>query len=120
MGGDHQPRLDAPLLPRHRHPLGLAQRLARGLGAAGRLAASDGELLGLQWPPARTTWLFMYDPEMARETPSRVTWEIEDLGGSCRLTVTHDRLEAAPRTEAVVKGGWSAILDGLRQVLEAA
>jgi len=83
--------------------------------------ATDGEVLDVDWPYRLvTTWQFMYDPEMARETPSRVTWEIEDLGGSCRLTVTHDRLEAAPKTESVVKGGWSAILDGLRRELEAA
>lgn len=83
--------------------------------------ATDGEVLEAEWPYRLvTTWQFMYDPEMARETPSRVTWQIEDLGGQCRLTVTHDRLEAAPRTEAVVKGGWSPILAGLRQVLEAA
>ena len=44
--------------------------------------ASDGEVLEIEWPRRLvTTWLFHYDPEMAAETPSRVTWEIEDLGG---------------------------------------
>jgi uncharacterized protein YndB with AHSA1/START domain len=83
--------------------------------------ASDGEVLELEWPRRLvTTWLFHYDPQMAAETPSRVTWEIEDLGGACRLTVTHDRLEGAPKTSETVKGGWSLIIGGMRDALEAA
>ena len=41
----------------------------------------------------------MYDPELAGEEPSRVTWEIEPQdGGYCKLTLTHDRLDDAPKT----------------------
>ena len=36
-------------------------------------------------------WQSLYDPEMAKEAPSRVTWEIEERdGGVCMLSVTHD------------------------------
>jgi hypothetical protein len=45
---------------------------------------------------------------------------IEDLGGSCRLTVSHDRLEGAPKTADTVKGGWAPIIAGMRKALEAA
>jgi hypothetical protein len=32
----------------------------------------------------------LYDPEVAEETPSGVAWEIEAMGESCRLTLTHN------------------------------
>ena len=47
---------------------------------------------------------------------SRVTWEIEPVGDSCRLTVTHDQLrDDAP---AELYGGWPMILSGLKTWLE--
>jgi len=65
-------------------------------------------------------WRSLYDPEMAREQPSRVTWEIEPQdGGYCKLTLTHDRLEGAPKTAASVSGpGWMFVLSGLKTLLE--
>lgn len=71
-------------------------------------------------PPRRlvSTWRSLYDPEMANEPESRVTWEIEALsGGLCKLTVIHDRLEGSPKTAASVRG-WSYILSNLKTVLE--
>ena len=55
-----------------------------------------------------------------REQPSRVTWEIEpEEGGYCTLTLTHDRLDGAPRTAASVSGrGWMFVLSGLKTLLE--
>jgi hypothetical protein len=49
-----------------------------------------------------------------------VTWEIDPQdGGSCRLTVTHDQLEGAPKTAASVSGaGWMMVLSGLKTLLE--
>ena len=72
-------------------------------------------------PPRRLvhTWRSLYDPELAAEPPSRVTWEIEAIpGGVAKLTVVHDRLEASPRTAANVAGGWMFIISGLKTVLE--
>jgi uncharacterized protein YndB with AHSA1/START domain len=73
-------------------------------------------------PPRRLVheWSSMYDPELAKEQPSRVTWEIEPQdGGYCKLTVTHDRLEGAPKTAANVSGaGWMFVLSGLKTLLE--
>src|ERR671918_556816 len=51
-------------------------------------------------PPRRLVhgWRSLYDPELADEAMSRVTWEIEPQeGGYCLLTVTHDQLEGALR-----------------------
>ena len=48
-----------------------------------------------------------------------MTWELEPQdGGVTKLTVVHDRLEAAPKTAENVAGGWSFILSGLKTLLE--
>jgi uncharacterized protein YndB with AHSA1/START domain len=73
-------------------------------------------------PPRRLVhrWRSLYDPELAAEEPSRVTWEIEPQeGGFSKLTVTHDRLEGAPKTAESVSGaGWMMVLSGLKTLLE--
>jgi uncharacterized protein YndB with AHSA1/START domain len=73
-------------------------------------------------PPRRLVhgWHSLYDPEMALEDESRVTWEIEQQGdGTCLLRVTHDRLEGAPKTAGSVSGaGWMMVLSGLKTLLE--
>jgi hypothetical protein len=65
-------------------------------------------------------WSSLYDPDLADEEESRVAWEIEPQdGGYCKLTVTHDRLEGAPKTAASVSGaGWMMVLSGLKTLLE--
>jgi uncharacterized protein YndB with AHSA1/START domain len=47
---------------------------------------------------------------------TRVTWEIEPVGTSCRLTVTHDQLP--PDASPELYGGWPMILSGLKTLLE--
>src|SRR5207248_9174706 len=73
-------------------------------------------------PPSRLvhSWISYYDPQLAAEEPSRVTWEIEPQEeGLCLLTVTHDQLEGAPKTAASVSGpGWTYVLSGLKTLLE--
>ena len=73
-------------------------------------------------PPRKLvhTWRALYDPELAGEEPSRVTWEIEQgEDGVSLLTVVHDRLEGAPKTAQNVSGtGWMRVLSGLKTVLE--
>ncbi|MDH6193983.1 uncharacterized protein YndB with AHSA1/START domain [Mycobacterium frederiksbergense] len=71
-------------------------------------------------PPRRLvhTWSSLYDPELAAEPESRVTWEIEgEKEGLSRLTLIHDRLEQSPKTAAHIKG-WSYILSNLKTVIE--
>jgi len=71
-------------------------------------------------PPRRLvhTWRSLYDPDMAAEPESRVTWEIEEQpGGFSKLTLIHDRLDASPKTAASVRG-WSYILSNLKTVVE--
>jgi uncharacterized protein YndB with AHSA1/START domain len=72
-------------------------------------------------PPHRLVhgWIAGYDSEMAAETESRVTWEIEAQdGGITKLTVVHDQLEGAPKTAESVAGGWMYVLSGLKTLVE--
>ena len=73
-------------------------------------------------PPRRLVhgWRSYYDPELAAEEPSRVTWEIERQEGDYSLlTVIHDQLEGAPKTAENVSGtGWMMVLSGLKTLLE--
>jgi uncharacterized protein YndB with AHSA1/START domain/biotin operon repressor len=62
----------------------------------------------------RTTMLWSDD--VKNEGPSRITWEIEPIGDSCRLTVTHDELREGANDE--LYGGWPMILSGLKTWLE--
>ena len=88
---------------------------------------ADGEPVGgdsiLEWEPPRRLahgWRSLYDPEMAVEDESRVTWEIEpQADGTTLLTVVHDKLEGAPKTAESVSGiGWMRVLSGLKTLLE--
>jgi uncharacterized protein YndB with AHSA1/START domain/DNA-binding transcriptional ArsR family regulator len=65
-------------------------------------------------------WSSMYDPDMAAEPMSRVTFEIEEVGdGVCKLTLLHDRLDASPITAKNVSGeGWMFVLSNLKSWLE--
>jgi uncharacterized protein YndB with AHSA1/START domain len=84
-------------------------------GADGPLV--EGENLVVE-PPHRLVQTFhaLWGEDAAREATSRVTWEIEPVGDSCRLTVTHDQLSASAPEE--VYGGWPMILSGLKTWLE--
>jgi uncharacterized protein YndB with AHSA1/START domain/DNA-binding transcriptional ArsR family regulator len=77
----------------------------------------EGENLEVE-PPTRLVQSFcaMWDNEVRAEGTSRVTWEIEPVGDSCRLLVTHDQLpENAP---AALYGGWPQVISGLKTLLE--
>ena len=53
---------------------------------------------------------------MKREGTSRVTFEIEPIGDSCRLTVTHDQLREGANNQ--LYGGWPMVLSGIKTLLE--
>jgi uncharacterized protein YndB with AHSA1/START domain/DNA-binding transcriptional ArsR family regulator len=58
----------------------------------------------------------VWDDDVKREGTSRVTWEIEPVGDSCRLLVTHDQLREG--ANAQLYGGWPMVLSGLKTLLE--
>ena len=56
----------------------------------------------------------LWDEAVKNEGTSRVTWEIEPIGDSCRLTVTHDQLRDGANDQ--LYGGWPMILLGPEDV----
>ena len=62
------------------------------------------------------TFRALWSDDVKAEGESRVTWEIEPVGDSCRLTVTHDQLRV--NANAQLYGGWPMILSGLKTLLE--
>ena len=77
----------------------------------------EGENLEVD-PPRRLVQSMraLWGPDVVAEGTSRVTWEIEAVGDSCRLTVTHDQLRDGANEELF--GGWPMILSGLKTWLE--
>jgi uncharacterized protein YndB with AHSA1/START domain len=83
----------------------------------GSMILATGENLEVD-PPRRLVQSFtaVWSEDVKREGTSRVTWEIEPVGDSCRLTVTHDQLSEDAHGE--IYGGWPMILSGLKTLLE--
>jgi uncharacterized protein YndB with AHSA1/START domain/DNA-binding transcriptional ArsR family regulator len=77
----------------------------------------EGENLEID-PPRRLVQSFraLWGEDVKREGTSRVTWEIEPVGDSCRLIVTHDQLREDANDQ--LYGGWPMILSGLKTLLE--
>ena len=77
----------------------------------------EGENLEVE-PPRRLVQSFraLWSDDVKREGTSRVTWEIEPIGDSCRLTVVHDELREGANPE--LYGGWPMVLSGLKTLLE--
>jgi uncharacterized protein YndB with AHSA1/START domain/DNA-binding transcriptional ArsR family regulator len=81
------------------------------------VAIGEGEILEVE-PPCRLVQSFraLWSEEVKAEGFSRVTWEIEQVADSCRVTVTHDQLGEDANSE--LYGGWPMILSGLKTLLE--
>ena len=62
------------------------------------------------------TFNALWSDDVKAQGTTRVTWEIEPVGDSCRLTVVHDRLPDSANAE--LYGGWPMILSGLKTLLE--
>jgi uncharacterized protein YndB with AHSA1/START domain len=80
-------------------------------------ALVEGENLEVD-PPHRLVQSFtaLWGEDVKQEGTSRVTWEIEPVGDSCRLSVTHDQLREGANSQ--LYGGWPMILSGLKTLLE--
>ena len=87
----------------------------------------EGQVLAVDRPRRLVlTWRALFDPNLAGEPPTRVTWESDEAteGGVTKLTLTHE-LEGAPGTAAIVGGGvpnmgggWPYVLSDLKTLLE--
>ncbi len=85
--------------------------------AGAGVAIAEGENLEVD-PPHRLVQSMnaLWSDDVKSEGTSRVTWEIEPVGDSCRLLVTHDQLREGANDE--LYGGWPMILSGLKTLLE--
>jgi uncharacterized protein YndB with AHSA1/START domain len=92
-------------------------------GSRFEMAPSGGDLLGegenLEVDPPRRlvqTMRALWGEDVKAEGTTRITWEIEPVGDSCHLTVTHDQLREGANDQ--LYGGWPMILSGLKTWLE--
>ena len=83
----------------------------------GVIDIAEGENLEVD-PPRRLVQSFhaLWSDEVKSAGSSRVTWEIEPVGTSCRLRVIHDQLPEGANSE--LYGGWMMILSGIKTLLE--
>jgi uncharacterized protein YndB with AHSA1/START domain len=91
--------------------------LEMGSPKAGGFLLGDGEVLEVD-PPRRLvhTLRALWSDDVKAEGTSRVTWEIEPVGDSCRLLLTHDQLREGANEQ--LYGGWPMIVSGLKTWLE--
>ena len=77
----------------------------------------EGENLEVD-PPRRLvqTMRALWGEDVKAEGTSKVTWDIEPVGDSCRLTITHSDLREGANEQ--LYGGWPMILSGLKTWLE--
>jgi DNA-binding transcriptional ArsR family regulator/uncharacterized protein YndB with AHSA1/START domain len=83
----------------------------------GEFALGEGENVEVD-PPRKLVQsaTMLWSDEVRGVGPTRITWEIEPVGDSCRLTVTHDQIPEGATDE--IYGGWPMILSGLKTWLE--
>jgi uncharacterized protein YndB with AHSA1/START domain len=86
-------------------------------GIGGDSLIFEGENLTVD-PPRRLVQSYraLWGNDVKGEGTSRVTWEIEPVGDSCLLKVTHDELREG--ANAQLFGGWPMVLSGIKTLLE--
>jgi uncharacterized protein YndB with AHSA1/START domain/DNA-binding transcriptional ArsR family regulator len=108
---------------RRKYSFGLGASSDWQVGSAYELTNPQGNVMAagenLEVDPPRLlvqSFTALWSEEVEAEGTSRVAWEIEQVGDSCRLTVTHGRLLEDANSE--LYGGWPMILSGLKTLLE--
>ncbi len=84
----------------------------------GRVGDS-GEVLEIE--PKRKlvlSWRNEFKPEMREEGYSRLTYELEQVGGSVKLTVLHEMDVPKSKLIDAVSNGWPHLLSSLKSLLE--
>jgi uncharacterized protein YndB with AHSA1/START domain/DNA-binding transcriptional ArsR family regulator len=86
-------------------------------GLGGETSIFEGTNLEVD-PPRRLVQSFnaLWGDDVKSEGTSRVTWEIEPVGDSCLLKVTHDQLREGANNQ--LYGGWPMVLSGIKTLLE--
>jgi uncharacterized protein YndB with AHSA1/START domain/biotin operon repressor len=88
-----------------------------GRGAKNPTPIFGGEILEVD-PPRKLVQSYnaLWSEEAKSQGTSRITWEIEQVADSCRLTLTHDQLREGTLPE--IYGGHPMVLSGLKTLLE--
>ena len=87
------------------------------MGANSAMPILEGENVEVDKPRKLVqTFRALWSDAVKKEGTSRVTWEIEQIADSCKLTVTHDQLRDNANSE--LYGGHMMILSGLKTLLE--
>ncbi|HJQ46837.1 MAG TPA: metalloregulator ArsR/SmtB family transcription factor [Amycolatopsis sp.] len=63
-------------------------------------------------------WSGDYLAELRKEPRSKVTFEIEPVGATVKLTVRHDGFGSETEMLKAIRGGWPAVLSSLKTLLE--
>jgi uncharacterized protein YndB with AHSA1/START domain len=84
----------------------------------GRLV-TEGEILECD-PPRRMSyrWHSLFDDEIRKEAPSRVTYVLEPAHNAVKLTVTHEGFPAGSQSLPDISTGWPMVLSSLKSVIE--
>ncbi len=94
-------------------------------GSSWKLVSADGhtfdagEIVEAE-PPRRLVirWQHENKPELKAEGPSRCTIELEPLGRSVKLSITHTIEREPSKLIEAVSGGWPKIVSNLKSLLE--
>jgi uncharacterized protein YndB with AHSA1/START domain/DNA-binding transcriptional ArsR family regulator len=108
---------------RSKYQFGARQESEWSPGSSYEMKTTNGFMLGegenlVVDPPRKLvqSMTALWGEDVKAEGTSRVTWDIEPVGDSCRLTVTHDQLREGANDQ--LYGGWPMILSGLKTWLE--
>lgn len=85
----------------------------------GGAVADSGEVIEIE--PERKlvlSWRNEFRPELKAEGYSRLTYELEPVGESVKLTVTHETDKPESKLIQAVSNGWPHILASLKSLLE--
>ena len=95
------------------------------VGASWRVMAPDGRVADsgevLECEPHRRlvlSWRNEFRPELREEGHSRLTYELEPVGDSVKLTVIHEMDKPDSKLIEAVSNGWPHILASLKSLLE--
>ena len=70
-------------------------------------------------PPSRLVFSWVSPENLGNKSEySRVTFDIEAIGGVVRLSVVHDQLNAGSEMASGISKGWPLVLSGLKSFLE--
>jgi uncharacterized protein YndB with AHSA1/START domain len=95
------------------------------VGSAWKIVIPDGRVADagrvLEIDPPRKlvlAWRNEFMPELKAEGESRMTYELESVGSSVKLTVTHEIDKEGSKFIGAVSNGWPHILSSIKSLLE--